>query len=718
VTATDLLRASLTPAGFLASPTERTNYRRVWARDGVVCGLAGLASGEDDLADGLRATLETLAANLGPRGQVPSNVSVDGEAVSYGGLAGRVDAGPWFVLGAALYARQRDRAFADRMAAPVGRVLRLLDAWEFNGRGLVYVPQSGDWADEYDLHGYLLFDQVLRIAALRAWAHVAPDGPAVAARAERLAALVEATFWPSPGADADASYHPAAFRQSLAEGPVSFPFAALTPGGYVRRFDALGSAVALLGGLWTDRAGALLDHGLALAADTAPGLVPAFAPTVGPGDPGWEALRGSVRDTFSNRPGHYHNGGCWPFVNGWWAAALAHHGRRADAARLAERVDAANARGDGFPEYLDADAGGPHGTQPLAWSAAGSVLARAALDGRLGGWWTPVASGASARAVPGVGGAGGDAEPVEAVVAGEALVDLLSTEAAADLGGASAFERHAGGSAFNLASNLGRLGVPTTFVASVGADGFGRLLAGAAARAGVRPRLREHPDEPTSLATVTRTVGTPDFALYRHADRHLAPDQLPDALLRGARLFHTSGFALSREPARTALLDAAARADGLGLALSVDLNVAPRSAAERREQQAAVWTLLALGPLVKASRDDAARLFGADLDDREAAGRLTEAGARLVCLTRGAEGALVVWEGGHAEVPAAPARVADATGAGDAFWAGFLAAWLDGQAPRDCARAGGRLAALKLTTAGPLPDRVDAEAVLGLRQRA
>ena len=189
MTAPDLLHASLSDAGFLASPTERTNYRRVWARDGVICGLAGLASGDDVLADGLRRTVETLLAHTGPQGQVPSNVAVgaDGqaEAVSYGGLAGRVDAGPWAVLGAAAWARHADdAAWAGRHAAQVDGVLRLLDAWEFNGRGLVYVPQSGDWADEYDLHGYLLFDQVLRLLALRAWAPFAPS-PASVAKSSR-----------------------------------------------------------------------------------------------------------------------------------------------------------------------------------------------------------------------------------------------------------------------------------------------------------------------------------------------------------------------------------------------------------------------------------------------------------------------------------------------------------------------------------------------------
>lgn len=705
--ALDLLHRCLTPAGFVAAPDERANYRRVWARDSVICGLGGLAAGDAALTEGLRTTLQTLADHIGPDGQIPSNVNPESGAVSYGGLAGRVDAGLWFVLGLGLYARLADdRAFATRLAPVVSGVLRLVRAWEFNARGLIYVPQSGDWADEYDLHGYLLFDQALRVAALRAWAPFAADDGDTLREAERLGALVEASFWPHAGGDADAAYHPAAYRAALAEGAEPFPFAALGPGGYARRFDALGSAIAVLAGLWPDRRDGLLSHGLALARAAPSGLVPAFDPVVGPGDAGWEALRANVHTVFSNRPGHYHNGGAWPMVNGWWGAALAHAGRADDAHNLTDALAAANCAG-GFPEYLDADTGAPHGTAPLGWSAAGEMLARAALDGPLDTWWAaPSALDASAPALPEAAS--------QVVVAGEILVDLLSVDAADSLGEAARFERHAGGSAANLAANLARLGVPTTLVGAVGDDGFGRFLRETVALTGLDARLRTVTDSPTSIVTVTRTSGTPDFALFRHADRLLRPADLPDALLSGARLLHTSGFALSREPARTTLLDAAARAAARGVALSVDLNVAPRSAEERLAQQTTVRAFLALGPLVKLSRDDGERLIGESLPDAELAARLLDWGARLVCLTRGAEGAFVAWAGGTAEVPAPPVEaVADATGAGDAFWAGFLAAWLGGAAPPACAEAGGRLAALKLARVGPLPDRLDADVLHG-----
>src|SRR5947209_20125826 len=87
----ELMHRCLSPSGFLASPTDIDNYARIWARDGIITGLAGLASGDSLLIEGLRQTLTTLVRYQGPHGEIPSNVSADGSQVSYGHLAGRVD---------------------------------------------------------------------------------------------------------------------------------------------------------------------------------------------------------------------------------------------------------------------------------------------------------------------------------------------------------------------------------------------------------------------------------------------------------------------------------------------------------------------------------------------------------------------------------------------------------------------------------------------------
>lgn len=387
-----LLRRVTTPDGLLASPHTVTNYRRVWARDGVVCGLAGLLAEETTVTDGLRTTLETLAAHQGPQGQIPSNLRIGDKAVldvSYGTLCGRVDTIPWFVVGVCQYAHATgDRAFAERMAPAIERGLDLLTAWEFNGRGLVYVPQGGDWADEFILHGYVLYDQLLRLWALRCAASVLGDDRR-ADDAERLTPLLRRTFWPSGHDEQDDHYHPQALRQHLeTTGPQPFPPAALSPSGYVPLFDGWSNALAILLDLPDEQQRqALFEHVATLSPCKLHGMVPAFWPPVDEGDLGWHDLTQNHRGTFNNRPGHYHNGGLWPIVNGWWGAALAIDGREREAHVLLTRLHAANrtSRSDEpweFAEYLDADAAAPHGTPHLAWSAAGAVLLDAYLNDR------------------------------------------------------------------------------------------------------------------------------------------------------------------------------------------------------------------------------------------------------------------------------------------------------------------------------------------------
>ena len=176
--AIELLQRCSSENGFVASAENISNYQRVWARDGVICGLAAIASGDEKLIETFKITLETLAKNQHHIGTIPSNVLVsrDKTDVSYGGLAGRVDAVTWFIIGVCQYAfYKKNDTFVDAMSPAINRCLQLMDAWEFNNKHLMYVPLSGNWADEYITDGYVLYDQLLRIWALKSYNHIKKD---------------------------------------------------------------------------------------------------------------------------------------------------------------------------------------------------------------------------------------------------------------------------------------------------------------------------------------------------------------------------------------------------------------------------------------------------------------------------------------------------------------------------------------------------------------
>ena len=392
-----LLRACATEAGFLASPTRRSNYRRVWARDGAILSLAALCARDDELIATARNTMRTLVHHQGPHGEIPSNVDPVTGRVSYGGTTGRVDADLWFVIASAEYWRATgDDSFLDAMLPALEKVRFLLGAWEFNNRGLLYVPPTGDWADEYLQSGYVLYDQLLYLQAQRSLAalHAAVHGSTDHALEERISHLyhlIRANYWFDDDSDqAGDAYHEVLYQRGQEAAPHCadrYWLPSFSPTGYSYRFDAFANVLASLLGVADDRQRERVDHYIAdeLVHDDLP-LLPAFHPVIEPVDEDWEDLQVMFSYTFKNRPYEFHNGGLWPMLTGFHAADLALRGHTEAARRYLHAVHIGNRLGmDGeewsFPEFVHGRDKTPGGTRRQGWSAAGALIAGAALEG-------------------------------------------------------------------------------------------------------------------------------------------------------------------------------------------------------------------------------------------------------------------------------------------------------------------------------------------------
>ena len=151
-----LLHRLTTPHGILGSTVKADNYKRIWARDSIVCGLAGLMIRDEILIDGLKNSLLTLAKCQHELGMIPSNVlPTDYTDISFGSLVGRVDANTWFVVGCcSYYLETKDEENWVLLKPAVAKCRTYLKSVEFNGNGWIYTPLSGNWADEYPVHGY------------------------------------------------------------------------------------------------------------------------------------------------------------------------------------------------------------------------------------------------------------------------------------------------------------------------------------------------------------------------------------------------------------------------------------------------------------------------------------------------------------------------------------------------------------------------------------
>lgn len=243
------------------------------------------------------------------------------------------------------------------------------------------------------------------------------------------------------------------------------------------------------------------------------------------------------------------------------------------------------------------------------------------------------------------------------VAAGEALTDLLKT-------GPDSWSSQVGGSTWNVARVVARLGIPSAFAGAVSRDVFGGELAAANAAAGLDPRFLQQIDRSPLLAVVhERNPPQYFFVGDDSADLHFDAALLPPGWQRGARWVHFGGISLAREPLAGKLLALAAELKANGVAISYDPNF--RALMDRR-YDSTLHRMAALADVIKVSDEDLLGLFRCDDADAAFAALRKLNPAATYLYTLGARGARL-YQGEIAWQASAPQiEVVDSVGAGDA----------------------------------------------------
>ncbi len=262
---------------------------------------------------------------------------------------------------------------------------------------------------------------------------------------------------------------------------------------------------------------------------------------------------------------------------------------------------------------------------------------------------------------------------------GEALIDFIPTVAAASTRGANAAECYTpavGGSPFNTAVAVARLGAPAGFLSRVSRDLFGDQIMEAMNRNSVATTYVARGEQPTTLAFVRRNEqGEARYAFFANgsADRSLSADDTPADLPASVSCLAFGSISLLLEPGATTISQFVLREAGRRV-LSFDPNIRANLISDRPAYMQRFLSLAAHATIVKVSDDDLQWLYP-DLPLEEAARSLVQAGTALVVVTCGASGSLAFSSNLHVGVPAPVTKVADTVGAGDSFHGGLLA-WL------------------------------------------
>jgi fructokinase len=256
------------------------------------------------------------------------------------------------------------------------------------------------------------------------------------------------------------------------------------------------------------------------------------------------------------------------------------------------------------------------------------------------------------------------------VVAGESLIDLI-------VGPDGRVEAIPGGGPYTVARTLGRLGHPVSFLGRLSTDRFGSMLRAGLIADGVDLGLAPPTDAPTLLAVAE--LDASGAARYRfYVDGTAAPGlvmaDVPDGLPATTTALHVGTLGLVFEP-MAATIEALVAGVDPDVLVVIDPNCRPTAIADAPADRGRVGRILGRVDVATVSVDDLAWL-DPGRDPLDAARRFLDRGPSAVLVTNGEQPVRLVTSSGVTALPVPVVRVVDSVGAGDAFGAGFLAAWI------------------------------------------
>lgn len=389
--AVEALRKNITPLGFSACSIKDNipngtdeNYHSVWARDGAITVIGSLPLiHEEDIHQCQRKTLLTLLEHISRNGQIPSNVRIKDNVPDYSGVGGicSIDSGLWVVIAFYEYVNvTKDIAFLRDHILEVKEVIRWLGAHDGNNDALLEIPEAGDWTDLFGRSYNILYDEILWYRTNVCFGRLLEmlGDYEQAGEYIRWSQVIKKeilkSFWPSTQQKVLETFSFAERQFSL--GDTKYLIAQVTPFDFSWRCDVLGNVLAFLhGAVDADKAHQTLRFMLGVGVNE-PFPVANVYPVVSPGDPDW---RPYYTVNLLNLPNHYHNGGIWPFVGGYWVKFINKLGLKEMAIVELHKLALINKEGINeeweFNEWAHGITGKPMGKSYQAWSAAQYISA-------------------------------------------------------------------------------------------------------------------------------------------------------------------------------------------------------------------------------------------------------------------------------------------------------------------------------------------------------
>lgn len=373
-------------------------YPQIWARDSMITLLGACLLGDKTINKALYSSSEVLRKNRSLLGIIPNNVDVRSGKTNFQAYA---DGGLWFVIGTQVfYQETKDILFLKKNYPAIKKILHWYKYQDIDNSGLISIQEGSDWEDLFATRGKGLYVNTLYYLALLKGAYIAKilgdkrNQNFFSEQARYLGFRINEKFWftenkpifriieQSFGTENDLKEKNDVLDRKfilpsktiLKKDSYYLPY--ITFRDFGEWFDSFGNLLAIIAGIaGKKRAKAILKF-IEKYKLAEPYPIKAIYPPIFPGRKDW---RYYYKFGNLNLPHQYHNGGIWPFLGGFYVAALVKMSeyRKAQDLLLALALLNKNGRESDweFNEWFHGKNAKPMGIVRQAWSAGMYIYA-------------------------------------------------------------------------------------------------------------------------------------------------------------------------------------------------------------------------------------------------------------------------------------------------------------------------------------------------------
>lgn len=376
-----VLKNCMHPLG-MRSSAKIDGYYSVAGRDSMIALLGGSLIKDFTFEDCFKRTLKTLARYQTNLGCISDAVCAKTKKVSY---KSTIDGTAWYVIGHyAFYKNYKDLNFLKRNYSNIQNALIWLWYQDVNSSGLVKIGEAGAWQDTFATRGNSLYANAVYFAALKAGEKIGIKK--CRSLSEKTRKAINSCFWssekriprnPMVSNREEKGYWEKECKKTKFKNNAYLPYVSFIQAG--NWFDSLGNLLAVVFNIADkDKSSRILNY-ISQQNINKPYPVKDIYPPIYPGQRDW---RDYYKEGSINVPNHYQNGGIWPYIGGFYIAALVKAGRLKEAKENLIKLAEANRVGKRsweFNEWLHGKSAKPLGKEEQAWSAGMYIYAYEAL---------------------------------------------------------------------------------------------------------------------------------------------------------------------------------------------------------------------------------------------------------------------------------------------------------------------------------------------------